>query len=31
MYQKQYSYFPTLKEIRDELIQGQIEYIKSKC
>ena len=27
MYQKQFSYFPTIREIRDELIEGQIYQI----
>ena len=30
MYQKQYPYFPTLREIRDELIEGQIDFIRTE-
>ena len=30
MFQRQYPYFPTLREIRDELIEGQIDQIRSE-
>ena len=30
MFQRQYPYFPTLREIRDELIEGQIDHIRSE-
>ena len=31
MFQKQYPYFPSLREIRDELIEGQIDHIRTEC
>ena len=31
MFQEDISYFPSMKEIRDELIQAQIKVIQNRC